>query len=475
MEGHSGSGRTGKVLKAMGIFSGVQFLTLASGIVRTKLVAIWIGTLGVGLFGIYNSTVDLISTLVLLGIGTSAVRNIANSHTPQAVAETAAVLRRWGVVLGLFGGILLAALSPLLSRQIFGDSDHVWAFALLGVCIFMNGLNAAQSATMQGMGQLKNLARATVSGMLAGVILSLPLFYWVGADGIPPAIVICSICTVIAARLFGQFPKFNGRMSLKKAWREGNDFVRVGFFIMLSQALTLAASFLFIAWLTNRSGTEATGYFQAGFTLFNRYVGLVFVALSIEFYPRLAAQHGNRKRMSVLTSHELLLVCALLMPLLTIFAAAVPLAVRILYSQAFLAIVPFVTIALVGTVLRAVSWCLGYSMIAYGHGKIMIVTEGTSAILYVGLNIAGWLLGGLEGLGWAYIIWYTLYTVLIAYIYFKVYRQHLTKNVVWLSIATLLCVAAASGLALAGFWWISLILTVPASVPLFLILKQLKK
>lgn len=475
MMGQSRSGRTGKVLKAMGVFSGVQFISLASGVVRTKLIAIWIGTLGVGLVGIYNSTVDFISTFILLGIGTSAVRNIANSRSADSVAETASVVRYWGTLLGLVGGILLVALSPLLSRQIFGDSNHVWAFALLGICVFMNGLNAAQVATMQGTGQLKNLARAGVTGVVSGVILSLPLFYWVGADGVPPAIVICSICTVLAAKKFGQFPKFSGHISLRHAWQQGSDFVRVGFFIMLSQALTLGASFLFIAWLTNRSGAEETGYFQAGFTLFNRYVGVVFMALSVEFYPRLAAQHGSRRRMSVLTSHELLLVSSLLMPLLIIFAAAVPPVVKILYSDAFLPIVPFVTIALAGTVLRAVSWCLAYSMIANGHGRIMIITEGTSAVLYIGLNITGWLIGGLAGLGVSYIVWYALYTAVVAFIYCSVYKQSLAKNVILLTIAAFICVGTASYLALCGLWWASLILAIPCSVPMFLILKRLKK
>ena len=42
------------ILKAMGIFGGVQVLTILCSIIRTKLVALWIGPLGVGLFGIYN-------------------------------------------------------------------------------------------------------------------------------------------------------------------------------------------------------------------------------------------------------------------------------------------------------------------------------------------------------------------------------------------------------------------------------------
>ena len=44
------------VLKAMSIFGGVQVITIICSIIRTKLVAIWIGAVGVGLFGLYNTT-----------------------------------------------------------------------------------------------------------------------------------------------------------------------------------------------------------------------------------------------------------------------------------------------------------------------------------------------------------------------------------------------------------------------------------
>lgn len=47
------------ILKAMGIFGGVQVLTIICSIIRTKLVALWIGPFGVGLFGIYNQALEI--------------------------------------------------------------------------------------------------------------------------------------------------------------------------------------------------------------------------------------------------------------------------------------------------------------------------------------------------------------------------------------------------------------------------------
>ena len=54
---------SGRVLKAMAIFGGVRMLQIIFGVVRTKLIAIWLGPAGVGLFGIFNGAVDTVRTL----------------------------------------------------------------------------------------------------------------------------------------------------------------------------------------------------------------------------------------------------------------------------------------------------------------------------------------------------------------------------------------------------------------------------
>ena len=57
---------TGHVLKAMGLLGSVQGLGVVCSVVRAKLVAIWIGAAGVGVFGLlklgqYNKHVFILS------------------------------------------------------------------------------------------------------------------------------------------------------------------------------------------------------------------------------------------------------------------------------------------------------------------------------------------------------------------------------------------------------------------------------
>lgn len=73
----STSSATSKVLKALGVFGSVQVVTILCSVIRTKLVALWIGPAGVGLITLYNSTVDLISNTTQLNLRQSAVRDIS--------------------------------------------------------------------------------------------------------------------------------------------------------------------------------------------------------------------------------------------------------------------------------------------------------------------------------------------------------------------------------------------------------------
>ena len=67
------------IVKATGLFGGTQVFTILCSIIKTKLVAIWLGAEGVGIIGLYNNTVEMISSLTRLGIGTSSVRDLSKA------------------------------------------------------------------------------------------------------------------------------------------------------------------------------------------------------------------------------------------------------------------------------------------------------------------------------------------------------------------------------------------------------------
>ena len=127
-------------MKAMGLFGGVQVMGIICSIVRTKLVAIWIGPVGVGLFGLFNNALEMLNTGTNLGIRGSSVRDISQamaSDDRSLIARIIVVVRRWSLWLGLGGALLTLMLSPLLSQVTFGTQDHMWGFVALSVAVLL--------------------------------------------------------------------------------------------------------------------------------------------------------------------------------------------------------------------------------------------------------------------------------------------------------------------------------------------------
>ena len=65
------------ILKAISIFGGTQVYGIVISIIRTKVMALLLGPSGVGLLGLYNAAISLISGFTSFGIDISGARKIA--------------------------------------------------------------------------------------------------------------------------------------------------------------------------------------------------------------------------------------------------------------------------------------------------------------------------------------------------------------------------------------------------------------
>lgn len=434
------------VLKAMGIFGGVQVLNILCSLIRNKLVAMWIGPAGVGLFGIFNQALEMLNTATNLGVRNSSVRDISQAvekRDSSMISRIVTVVRRWSLWLGLGGALITMAIAPLLSRLTFGDFNHIWHYVALSAAVLFMALTNGEYAVLQGLSKLKKLARVTVSGTLGGLLISIPMFYFLREDSVLPSIIVYALCVMIAA-LFTkdkEYPK--AKVSSRETVSMGADFIKLGVFMTLGSFVAMLASYIFVSWLNITSGKETVGFYQAGYTLVDKYAGLVFVALGYEYYPRLARVASSSLRLRVFVSNQINLSFMVLTPCLLAFILLRSHLVWLLYSKEFLVILTYISWGVVGTVLRATSWCLSFVMLAKGDGKIFLITESLDAVIGLTLNIVCFSLWGVDGLGFSYIAWFACYTIIVGVVYFKVYYLTLSIKCLRNLVATLLvCIAA---------------------------------
>ena len=449
-------------MKAMGLFGGVQVAGILCSIIRTKLVALWIGPLGVGLFGLFNNALEMIATGTNLGIRSSSVRDISQAMAQSdrsLVARMVTVVRKWSLWLGLAGALATLLLAPLLSQVTFGDTAHIWGFVALSVAVLLQALTNGEYAVLQGTARLKRLASVTLWGTVVGLAVSIPLFYWLREHSILPSILAYAAALALFAWLLRNRDYPSATMSRRETLDLGKGFVRLGIFMTLGNFAGILASYAFNAWLNVNAGTEAVGYYQAGYTLINKYTGLILTALGMEYYPRLARVAQSRLRLRAFVSQEINLAIAVMAPVVALFILLRELVVWILYTPEFNVIFTFVSWGMIGTVLRTLSWCLAFTILARGDGKTYLWTEVASAVINLALNILFYRWWGITGLGIAFLVSYLLYTIIIAVVYFRVYRLTVTRACLYNLLWTLAVAAGVMAAMEAGHTLIAAIVT----------------
>ena len=404
------------ITKAAAIFGGVQVLSILCSVVRTKVIAVLLGSAGIGIIGLYNNAIETITALTGLGIRSSSVREISeadNQENKSELSRIITVVRRWSWFVGLLGAVVLITLAPLLSQYTFGDKDHIWGFVWLSCTLLFNALTSGEQAILQGTKQLKRLAYCSVYGSIAALVVSLPLYYFMGIDGIVPSLILYALATLIVTLLYKDRKTEASKISLQQTVGQGREMITLGVFMTVSSFITTLFSYIFAAYLNTHSGETTVGYYQAGFTLMNKYVGLIFAAMAMEYYPRLSGIAKDNTILSQYVGKQVEMMQLMLAPIIALFIVLHPLMIRILYTTEFYAINGYLLLASQGISFKAISWAIGFILLAKGSGKLYFITELISDTITLALNIVGYHYWGLAGVGASYTIGFILYLIII--------------------------------------------------------------
>lgn len=404
-----------QIIKATSVFGGVQVFSILINIMRTKIIAVLLGPTGTGIVGLLNSSTGLISGLTNFGLGTSAVRNVSEANSINddlRIGTVVGVIKRLVWITGLLGAIVTIVLSPWLSRITFGNSDYTIAFLWLSVTMLLNQISSGQTVLLQGTRQLKFLARASLLGSLAGLIISVPLYYLFGVDGIVPAIIITSLSSLLLSWYYSSKLKISRiRVSRRTVLEEGKGMVTMGFMLSISGLIALGASFILRIFISNTGGIDQVGLYNAGFAIVNTYVGMIFTAMSTDYYPRLAGLASDNTRASELINQQSEIAILVLAPILTLFIVFINYVVIVLFSTKFVPINGMIQWAALGMYFKTVSWAMAFILLAKGASHLYLWNELIATTYLLALNIVGYKYAGLTGLGISFLVGYLLYTL----------------------------------------------------------------
>jgi enterobacterial common antigen flippase len=451
-----------QALKSTSIIGGSTAIVMVVRMVRTKTLAVLLGPAGIGLEAVFDSAVGLTRTLFDLGISASGVRQIASAvgtQNDRVIATTVYTLRRTCLLLGTAGAVTFFLAREPIGRLAFGNSDHGAALGWLAIILLFGALSGGQGALLQGMRQIRDLAKMNILGALTGAFLSIPIVFIWGQAGIPAYMVMGAGVALFISWSYARRIRFAAAAaSLPEIVREAGGLLKLGLAFMSASLIAAGAMFLLRIMVTRRMGVDGVGQFQAASSLSMVYVSFILQAMSTDYYPRLTALAGDNVRCNRSVNEQAEISLLLALPGILATLALAPWVIRIFYSGRFPLAADILAWQIIGALLQVISWPMGFIILAKGRGAVFVWTDAAAYSIYILLAWLGLKFLGLQGVGIAYLGLYAFHWVMIYAVVRRMsgYRWS-TKNVRLIVLAVLSAGAALGARQLLSDPWATIV------------------
>lgn len=421
------------IAKGTATFGGVQIFNILINLTRGKLVAILLGTEGMGIAALLTTAANSIQQIFSLGLNLSVVKEVSQANECQNQTALDQIIRLSTKLLrltALFGALFTLCFSKNLSEWTFGDISYQWHFIGLSVFILLTTLSNGELSILQGIHAVKKLAYASVIGSLTGLLIGIPLYYFLGKNGIVPAMIALSLALFLFYYIQRKqsIPPTTVSTTPNILSAKTRQMLSLGVIMMLSSLLGTLVTYLLNLFIRNYGSLDDVGLYQAAYSITNQYSSLVFAAISMDFMPRLAAIHTNDSRVRRTVNQQTEIITLLVTPLVLSVILFAPFIIRLLLTDKFLTLIPVVRIMALGILFKSISFPMGYISFAKGDKRTFFWLEGitSNSITLLSGTIAFYYYG-LVGVSIAFTSIFAIYILIYIYLTRHLYRFAHTK------------------------------------------------
>lgn len=394
------------IIKATTLFGGVQGFNIILNLIRAKLAAVLLGPAGVGLNGIFNETRELIHTSTNLGMDKSGVREIAKAYGTrdeeggkERLIEAIVLTRSWVMIFVIAGTLFTIVAAPLLSWATFSNCDYTWHYILLSPAVGLSTLACGEGVVLRGLHKLKSLATVSVLNVIAGILSTIPLYYFFGMKGVVPALVLLLLVQSLIIISFSYRlyrPQFRYSAAFLK---RGKTMLMIGLSFVLSGVVSHGTRLAAQAYLNNAGSLETVGFFTSAYAITVTYAGVILASLDTDYFPRLSCVFKDYEARLSTVRRQIDVVVPLCFPFSIAILVTMPIIVPLLLSGKFVAMVPMAQIIIASLIYRAIHQPLAYMPLSAGDPKLYFVIQTASCVIYLPLVIIGFHLYNLVGIG----------------------------------------------------------------------------
>jgi O-antigen/teichoic acid export membrane protein len=352
------------------------------GIVRAKLVAIYLGTLGAGVVSQLTNILQSISVFTTAGMADGMVRQIAivNSEGGDK-KEIASIIKTYAIPV-IFLTILVYALGYIFGKfittYVFGDLKYYNYFLIGFSALPIMTLSSTSFGLLKAYKKIKLLMFAEIGIIIVNFFVFFALIYFYGLTGAVIYVTTTYLSTFIIYNYYVRTQILNkigiSLFDIYRAKFNKKHFHELLHFVGNTLTAGVFATFVEV---TSRSivvttlGVDKIGVYSPIIAWSALFTGFILPSLSTYLYPRLSEAKSDKEIVSIVNDVFRLMTYVAL-PFITIAIVTRNYIIPLFYSKEFVEATIYLPFHFAGLLL--VIWNYGFAQIYTPSGRIKVIT-----------------------------------------------------------------------------------------------------
>lgn len=445
-----------RLFKATVILGGATVIATLVKIVNTKVLAIFLGPSGVGVFYQLVFFMQLMYIFTCFGIRMGVTKYLSELKAKKE-HEGIRVIVLTCIAFLLIFSFLTSSMAfinaEIISEFLLGTSEYAHYVKIVALAIPVGVLMDFSQGILFGFRMVNSIAAFNIAESILCAMVFLPLVYFLGLDGATFSVIttyfIQLALLVFILKRYSEVPlSFNIFEWAKVKFSSIFHVIRYGAVnLIITLARDLALTVLFRRLIIFHLGIEANGIYSPAFGISIQLYLLVAVAMYGYSFSRIS-EAKDKSEIIQEVNHLIRTVLLIMGPVIFVLIGFRREIVLLLYTDKFLQVTPIMPIQYLGDFFKLLVLAISLPIHARADLKAMFFFE-------IGIYVTFYLLArtliptmGLMGTGWAYLLMYLIYFIVVTPYVMKKFHLKLEGKNIWIILTSFLLILAGSQLNL---------------------------
>ncbi len=339
-----------------------NLMNVLAMIIKTKVLALLLGPLGVGIFSLIQNTSNLLLSILPIG-SVGFTKYVSEYYSDNKIEKINFLFRRLlsqNILFIAFVSVIIV-LSPGSLSRLFYSNEEYWKYIIiLSVLLPLGMLSNFLESYMKAIRLIGRFVKMSILNSIVSILIFIPMVYSYQLYGALAASAFSFATNILLCIYFlkksNVLPNFRKIENVKKEVFKNIYSMGLAMLIMVFiQQVTV----LFIRTLIiSKFGIDSLGVYQSIYSVSTNYFGLFFVTVISYAIPKLSS-YKNTAFVIDEINRILKFFILLYTPLLVVCFVFRKNILLLLFSSSFLPAADLLIFQLLGELFKAITWVIG--------------------------------------------------------------------------------------------------------------------